>query len=103
MKRLQFRQGDVLLLQCDAIPSGAKHAKNRDRIVLANGEATGHAHAISTRYAQEYALANDRYLKITNFTNLVHEEHGPIMVPPGFYRVIRQREYMPESFSYVDD
>ena len=42
-----YRQGDVLIRQVNEIPSQAKVKKNVGRIVLAYGEVTGHAHAIS--------------------------------------------------------
>jgi hypothetical protein len=47
----QYRQGDVLLIKIDGIPKQASAEKNPDRIVLAYGEVTGHAHAISSRQA----------------------------------------------------
>ena len=28
-------------------------------------------------------------------TTLTHEEHSALTVPPGAYRVVRQREYVP--------
>ena len=46
------RQGDVLLVPVDAIPEAAKPvARDHGRVVLAYGEATGHAHAISSAAA----------------------------------------------------
>jgi hypothetical protein len=32
-------------------------------------------------------------LRADESTALVHEEHDPIPMPPGTYRVVRQREY----------
>src|SRR6266851_6625022 len=47
MKR-QYRQGDVLLCCVDRIPSGAKSVpRDGDRVVVAEGELTGHAHAFT--------------------------------------------------------
>ena len=34
---------------------------------------------------------------------LVHEEHGPVPLARGLYRVIRQREYAPQQVRYVRD
>ena len=34
---------------------------------------------------------------------VTHDEHATIMLPPGAYRVIRQREYAPEEVRYVAD
>lgn len=46
-KPLQIRQGDVLLQAIDKLPAGCSEIKpDGNRIVLAYGEVTGHAHAI---------------------------------------------------------
>lgn len=42
----QFRQGDVFIERVDAIPADAKDVTTVDRVVLAYGEVTGHAHAV---------------------------------------------------------
>jgi hypothetical protein len=36
-------------------------------------------------------------------TQVVHEEHGPITLDPGMWRVVRQREYHPEAIRTVMD
>lgn len=43
----QLRQGDVQLQQVNSLPAGCTEvAPEGNRIVLAHGEVTGHAHAI---------------------------------------------------------
>ena len=37
----------------------------------------------------------ERYLRLTAAATLQHEEHGPIAIAPGTYRVVIQREYVP--------
>ncbi|MGH9523996.1 MAG: hypothetical protein ACRD3E_15850 [Terriglobales bacterium] len=34
---------------------------------------------------------------------IVHEEHAPIVLPPGDYEIVRQREYSPEEIRNVAD
>jgi hypothetical protein len=34
---------------------------------------------------------------------LEHEDHDTIMIPPGTYQVVRQREYSPGAVRYVAD
>ena len=93
-----FRQGDVLLEKMESLPPGAALQGNRDnRIVLAYGEATGHAHAVSTEFANLYRIGRERYLLTTEGARLVHEEHAPIALEPGVYRVVQQREYIPKD------
>lgn len=92
---LSFRQGDVLLIEIQAIPAEATAEPRSGRIVLAEGEATGHAHAIHEVDARTYTYQGERFLLTRSKAQLVHEEHGPIDVPEGAWRVIIQREYEP--------
>jgi hypothetical protein len=92
---LHFRQGDVLLIAVDALPEGATAESRSGRIVLAEGEVTGHAHAIAEPDARSYTHGGQRYLLTRSVAQLVHEEHGPIAVPPGTWRIVIQREYTP--------
>jgi hypothetical protein len=78
----------------------------RGRLVLALGEATGHAHAVSARDAELLAdpvEVDRRFLRIATEAMLTHEEHAAIPLPPGLYRVVQQREYVPGSFRAVAD
>ncbi len=92
---LHFRQGDVLLLAVEGLPEGAAPERRSGRIVLAEGEATGHAHAIAEPDARAFTHDGQRYLLTKSIAQLVHEEHAPIEVPPGTWRVVIQREYAP--------
>lgn len=114
---VQFRQGDVLIERIDNLPQEAKLAavpRDNGRIVLAYGEVTGHAHAITQSKAVMFmdtgslpggadALGSRRFLDIKEETVLAHEEHAPITLPPGLYEVIRQREFDPAQERYVED
>jgi|GEM_PF-291364 len=92
---LSFRQGDVLLVEVADIPEEATAESRSGRIVLAEGEATGHAHAIHERDARTFTYRGERFLLTRSKAQLIHEEHGPIEVPEGAWRVIVQREYEP--------
>ena len=98
-----FRQGDVLLIPIENIPPSAKREQPEERIVLAYGEVTGHAHAIKGELAVSYRRGNERFLEVLNGANLVHEEHSAIALPAGAYRVVQQREYIPGKFRTVGD
>jgi len=108
MKRM-FRQGDVLLVECGEVPSDAKKLKREGgKLILARGEVTGHHHAVMEREAElvESASAKAVFLKIMGSApaTLTHQEHGAITIPPGTYRVIRQREqYSPAEIRQVAD
>ena len=94
--RFHVRQGDVLVVAVDGIPADAAPVpRDGGRVVLAYGEVTGHAHAIRAREASLLGLGPDRYLRVSAPVTLDHEEHAAIDLPPGAYRVVIQREYVP--------
>lgn len=92
-----YRQGDVLLQKVDGMPENVTPVPCEGRIVLAHGEVTGHAHAISTSQASLFIIQGERYLQIEHGAALVHEEHATINLPAGFYKVVQQREYVPQA------
>jgi hypothetical protein len=95
---MQYRQGDVLLVKVEKLPAKKiKIEREKGRIVLAHGEATGHAHAVDHPNAKFWEAGDDRYLEIPEPTELRHEEHGFIPLAPGVYQVIRQMEYDPDA------
>ncbi len=101
---MQYRQGDVFIERVNSIPEDLTPvARDNGRTVLAYGEVTGHAHAIH----EEVELFEERegrfYLKADVEATVVHEEHGPITLDPGMYRVTRQREYTPARIVFVAD
>ncbi len=108
------RQGDVLLIPVVERPDrGERACEEGSRFVLAEGEATGHAHVVLGR-GQLYAPRLDRgtegsFLAVEEPASLVHDEHDAIGLAPGAYEVRRQREYTPpaprrsESFRWVAD
>jgi hypothetical protein len=93
------RQGDVLLVPLDEIPYARQHV--RDHNVVAEGEATGHAHVVvgPARLVQatpHTAVAGELFVVVHGRSaTLRHEEHDPIELARGVYRVVRQREYEP--------
>ncbi len=98
----QVRQGDVLLDPVATVPVGARPvARAGGRVVLAEGEATGHAHAIRSPGATLLRAGEERYLRVASPVTLGHEEHGAIEVAPGTYRVVIQREYVPPEVASV--
>ena len=117
-KQVKYQHGDVLIrptddqlddiLAKDRFGMLKKSAVSLDggsnnRIVLAKGEATGHAHAIDmsnlpsdvvvTTYGSN-GWDNVDLLGIKGGdVVLTHEEHKPITLPPGNYEVSIVREF----------
>jgi len=101
---MQFRQGDVFIQAVKEIPTNAvKQKANGGKVILAEGEATGHAHAVAERNAVLYLVGAAMYLRCLRETEIEHEEHGPIILLAGDYLVRRQREYSPEAIRNVQD
>lgn len=99
-----YRQGDVLIIPTNEKPSGEQIARDRERIVLAYGEVTGHAHAIMERDAALWDSGNGvRILAAKEPLRLVHEEHATINIPAGNYKIVQQREYHPDAIRNVAD
>jgi hypothetical protein len=96
---MMVRQGDVLIVAIEGeLPRGAREVKREaGSVILAHGEASGHAHRIRSRHAELYEHGEHRYLRIRAPVDLSHEEHGAIPLEPGLYRVVRQREYQPKK------
>lgn len=96
-RRGLLRQGDVLLIPIDQVPDSATTTAAGTRLVLAEGEATGHAHAVLADNAELVEAPDGTlYLIVADEAAvLVHEEHNAIPLNPGSYEVRRQREYVP--------
>ena len=92
-----YRQGDVLLIRVAQKSARARKVDREDgRIILAHGEATGHAHAIESPEADLYeGFGGTRFLEVRKPVRLLHEEHAILTVEPAIYEVRRQREYAP--------
>lgn len=82
------RHGDVLLVRVgDCAANGPKRVR---RMVLAEGEVTGHAHVITA----PGRLVGDR-LSLPEGGTITHEEHREIVLEPGDYQVIHQQQFTP--------
>ncbi len=100
--RFLYRHGDVLIALVTALPAGASP---RAGLVLAHGEHTGHTHRIQEAgTASFYVHGKELYLVVAGRkATVVHEEHRPIELPVGVYRVWQQREYSPTAIRTVID
>lgn len=129
-----FAQGDILIIRRDqpaagkAVQQSKTKAENAPRgstrgqadrkdgidpVILAEGEVTGHHHALWGRAvmfrddALAAAIPSDLYigsLKIEGgAAALTHPEHDTIMLEPGDYEIRRQREYHAGEARRVQD
>ena len=99
-----YRQGDVLLVPCDRIPAGAhEEVSENGSVVLARGERTGHVHTMTAErvsyFREDGSGSRGGFIRVTGPgpVALTHEEHAPLSIAPGDYRIIQQREYQPRE------
>lgn len=87
----------------DRLPDPSTRVSHRP--VLAEGEATGHAHRFLVPGETEvFTSGSQMYVEVlTSQADLTHEEHGTITLPHGSYAVRIQREYTPAGIRQVYD
>ena len=88
-----YRQGDVLLKSIESLPKGV--TKN-DSKVLAYGEVTGHSHRFEGEGVVTYGNPI-QYIDVQMPSPLIHEEHKEVIILPGIYEVLHEREW-----DYID-
>lgn len=106
--RSHYRQGDVLIERIASLPAKRTLiARENGRVILAHGEVTGHAHALADEHCDLFSSEHESgvtFLEVREaVAALKHDEHSTIQLPPGSYRVVRQREYSPEAIRNVAD
>lgn len=97
-----WRHGDVMIAPVPSIPTGAT---KRTLPILVYGEITGHSHRIAEPNAAQFWEHDGIIFMqiIAETATVVHEEHKPITLPRGIYRVWQQREYTPQEIRRVVD
>ena len=105
-------QGDILIerVEDNATARPAIRSVDAGAVILAEGEATGHHHRLlgSVTMYRDDALARDippglyvAHVEVTSPTaRLEHEEHAPIVLDEGTYRVRRQRQLEPGDIGF---
>lgn len=95
--------GDVILFMVNESerPGNFENLPKEPNNALAYGELTGHIHQIFGEPG-DFDLRVDeqtktRHLRVVRPVTLKHQEHSPIKLPPGDYRIGIQREYDPFS------
>lgn len=108
-------QGDLNIFPATEIPNDAVKSEGGTKVdsqgnyILAHSE-TGHNHVMSGEGAEVYDVPDDEfvsYINVKDTSRVVHlrsyHTHKTIELPPGQYRITRQREYTPEGFRRAQD
>lgn len=80
--------------------------KRLDHDILAEGEATGHAHrAVGPGVALYEGPAGAMRLAAPSGCEVVHEEHATIALPPGDYdrTIVREYDHFAEESRQIAD
>ena len=96
-------QGDLNIFRVDEIPV----LSETDDRVLAHSE-TGHNHVLEGNAVRVFSEDDfQSYIDVQETAKVVHlrsfDTHETIELPPGKYKVTRQREYTPEGFRRAAD
>lgn len=94
---MQKQQGDVTLELIQELPKGIKSVKAKERgFVLMEGKATGHAHCIAETdpaICELYEKDGILYVKANKSVIIKHEEHNPMTLDPGIWKVGQVKEF----------
>lgn len=103
-------QGDVYLEATTEKPFGAEQQPENGLLVLAHSE-TGHNHALA--YSDDVTVWDvDEFTSYVenrsdNVIELRHHRsfhtHAPVGIPPGTFKITRQREYTAEGYRRAQD
>lgn len=101
-----YQQGDVLIKKVDEIPTDAEEMQpTQGRLILREGELTGHAHAIKEGAATLFDHSSGTFLKVDEPVVVTHEEHGQTTVEPGNYWIdaVNVYDHFEEEAKKVQD
>ena len=87
------QQGDVLLKKLTAFPAGERKIISKNKMVLAEGETTGHFHGIEESDSELIQIGDVMVMDLKSSATLTHQEHGPITLDAGLWEVGRVQEY----------
>ena len=92
VKEMYYQQGDVIIEKIETLPQNLKSLPHR---VLADGEVTGHKHVVAEEELSDLFVDENGnlFLKTSGRTTVKHEEHKPITIEPGNYKIRRVQEY----------
>ncbi len=89
-----IQQGDIIIERIDSLPKGLKKLNHG---ILEEGEAAGHYHQLADYHPTKVAVYedgdNNKFFQNVATMTLKHEEHAPVEIPRGIYRIRKVREF----------
>lgn len=102
----QQQQGDVIITEISKLPTGCKEvSRKKGKLILAEGETTGHCHAIADKTATLWVLNNQLYLEVLAPVTITHDTHKTQEIPSGIYKIgiVQEYDYLTELTKQVKD
>lgn len=98
----KYQQGDVIVRAVKALPKTEKELVESG--ILAYGEATGHKHQI-VGPGKLYRINGELWIDASGEITVKHEEHKPITLPAGTYKVggVKEWDHFKEEARQVAD
>lgn len=103
-------QGDLCIYRVVSIPDNVTPATPENGAYVVAHSETGHHHIVKERGAQlliDKTNAFIAYLDVAEPTTLEHlrsfDTHETLLLPPGLYKVHRQRQATPEGWERAAD
>lgn len=99
----QIRQGDVLIERIGGEPIAGDDARKSKRVILAEGEVTGHCHEV---IGNQVSLVRPKlpvkdyeyFMQVGRDAIIEHPDHRPaIPIKVGRYKSIPQMQYTPKA------
>jgi len=98
MEKRLIQQGDVLFKEVDSIPANLKPVKNTRKglVTFAEGKVTGHHHScVADGVMLMEDATGEHYCCVDKEATVTHQEHGPVTLSPGKYKIGIVREVDP--------
>lgn len=106
---IPWQHGDVLGRPLSHLPEGQKTKRERvnGRLIIMEGEATGHMHAIEEKGADVWVMDNGEVLLdvTAQEVTITHEEHKPLTIPRGVYQIgqVLEQDHFQDQIRHVLD
>lgn len=105
MNKVVNQHGDLLLVEIEEVPAGAKRLKIEPGFIIERGEGV-HTHIFPDVSGIEvFEKDGETFVRVNKKTQLDHEEHGRQTLKPGIYkkRIERVWDYESEEARKVVD
>lgn len=91
-----YRHGDLSFHPINEELKG-ELVKHNGSFVLALGEHTGHKHVITVPRLDDMEIfktpEGGYYMRLKTEGTITHEEHRPVKIAPGTYKMVHEREF----------